>query len=98
MHCLNTLVRKEGIKSIYKGWNVSVAGILPYASIEMGAFFTMKDEWMKRHNNAQPPVHMLLAMGATAGFSGAIVTYPFQLIRTKLQAQGMPGRTVTNKR
>ena len=34
----------------------------------------------------------MLAMGATANICGSIVSYPLQLVRTKLQSQGMPGK------
>ena len=34
----------------------------------------------------------MLSMGATANICGSIVSYPLQLVRTKLQSQGMPGK------
>ena len=35
-------------------------------------------------------------MGAFSSFCGQIVAYPLQLIRTKLQSSGLPGRPVYN--
>ena len=41
------------------------------------------------------PVHISLLFGATSAVCGALLGYPLTLIRTRLMAQGMPGRQVT---
>merc|ERR1712228_391861 len=79
-------------RSLYNGWTASVTGIMPYCAIEMGVFFTIKDKWHQRYGmNKEPDLFTLFSFGGIASVSGTIVAYPFQLIRTKLQTQGMPG-------
>lgn len=39
-----------------------------------------------------PPIYVSLGMGAISAMCGAVIGYPLSLIRTRLMAQGMPGR------
>lgn len=39
-----------------------------------------------------PPIYASLGMGAVSAMCGAVIGYPLSLIRTRLMAQGMPGR------
>ena len=90
--CIGSIWRYEGARNLYNGWGASVSGIVPYCAIEMGVFFTIKDKWHQTHGfDKEPELWELFAMGGTASVSGTIVAYPFQLVRTKLQTQGMPG-------
>ena len=40
----------------------------------------------------KPGAVTMLCLGATANICGSLVAYPLQLVRTKLQSQGMPGK------
>ena len=42
LHCLRNAARYEGFGALYQGWQASVGGIVPYAAIEMGVFFTLR--------------------------------------------------------
>merc|ERR1712137_1072536 len=46
---------------------------------------------MSRNPDQTPGVVTLLAMGAASSTCGQITAYPLQLVRTRLQAQGIPG-------
>ena len=43
-------------------------------------------------SNKHKGVVSVLLCGAVSSACGQTVSYPFQLVRTKLQAQGMPGK------
>ena len=53
----------------------------------------MQDKWLRENpgNEGGPSVVTLLSYGAISSTAGQVVAYPMQLVRTKLQAQGMPG-------
>lgn len=93
-HCARLMVRHQGVASIANGWMPAVSGIIPYCAIEMAVFFTLTAEYEKRQHR-RTPHHLLVAMAGLASVMGASLAYPFQLVRTKLQAQGMPGMTDT---
>ena len=91
--CIKTIMQKEGTLALYKGWFASVAGIIPYASIDMAIFSLMRDAYIAKFE-VQPTVKTLLICGATSGICGQVVSYPLALIRTRLQSQGLPGRKI----
>jgi len=89
--CLYKVYKNEGPKALFRGLGASLSGIIPYAGVDLSVFFTLKEAWVVRNPDQSPGVAILLLMGATSSFCGQITAYPLQLVRTRLQAQGMPG-------
>jgi len=90
-HCLNRTMKNEGILGLYRGLTASVAGVAPYAGVDLMVFMTLKESWIRAHPHEinGPGALTLLAFGATSSTIGAVIAYPLQLVRTNLQAQGM---------
>jgi solute carrier family 25 phosphate transporter 23/24/25/41 len=93
-HCIGNIIRHEGPRALYKGLLASVVGIIPYSGVDLTVFSLLKDWYEERWPDSEPGVHVLLACGAMATTCGQVVSYPLQLVRTRLQAQGMKGRPV----
>lgn len=91
--CLRKIIKYEGAKSLYKGWLASSLGIIPYASVDLTLFYILKDKFVKKFEK-EPGIFYLLSMGAFSGACGQFVAYPFALVRTRLQSQGMINRPV----
>lgn len=93
--CLVTITRTEGIGGMYKGLSPSLVGIIPYAGIDMGVYFSLRQWWSGRNGGplqsagGGPNMIVTLIMGATSSFVGQTVSYPFQVVRTRLQMQGV---------
>ncbi|SCU85215.1 LAMI_0C10506g1_1 [Lachancea mirantina] len=85
-----------GLKLFYRGVGVGVAGIFPYAALDLGTFSALKRWYIARQAKIEgipaDRVTMsnlfVLLMGAVSGTVGASVVYPINLLRTRLQAQG----------
>ena len=67
--CIKTIIAKEGPFALYKGWGASVMGIIPYASIDMAVFNTLKENYTNKYAH-DPSVTTLLACGAFSGICG----------------------------
>lgn len=91
--CLRKIIKYEGFKSLYKGWLASSLGIIPYASVDLTLFYIFKERYIQRYQK-EPGIFVLLSMGATSGAFGQFVAYPFALVRTRLQSQGMINRPI----
>jgi solute carrier family 25 phosphate transporter 23/24/25/41 len=91
--CLRKIARTEGVRALYKGWGASVLGIMPYAAIDLTIYNILRDMYVKKVGR-EPSVYALLGCGATSSICGQIVSYPFALVRTRLQSQGLPGKPV----
>ena len=66
-------------------------GIIPYASIDLAVFNTLRDFYTKTYSE-DPNVMTLLTCGGISGVCGQLVSYPLARVRTCLQSQGLPGR------
>lgn len=47
--CLRKIVKFEGYGSIYKGLGASIAGIIPYSSVDLATFYFMKNFYIKNY-------------------------------------------------
>lgn len=95
-HCLRKTVADEGFRALYKGSPTSVAGIIPYAGIDLCSNSIMK-EYMARYYQSrgqEPGVWVVITSGILSSSLGMVCTYPINLIRTRLQTSGMPGSRV----
>jgi len=79
---------KEGVISFYRGYVPNILGILPYAGIDLAVYETLKKKYLQTHNSGeQPSFYLLLACGSASSTLGQVCSYPFALIRTRLQAK-----------
>ena len=51
----------------------------------------LKNAYAERHPGREPSTLTFLACGAVSSTIGQAVAYPLQVVRTRLQAQGLPG-------
>lgn len=85
--CMAKIVKKEGVKGLYRGYQPNMIGIIPYAGIDLAAFETLKSIYKERNPEQEAPgIFALLAFGTCSSTLGQLCTYPLALIRTKMQA------------
>ncbi|XP_019850971.1 PREDICTED: calcium-binding mitochondrial carrier protein SCaMC-3-like [Amphimedon queenslandica] len=87
INCFNKIRVTEGYRSFYRGLTPSLLGIIPYAGIDLAVYETLKNLWLKRHDESEPGVLIPLACGTVSSTCGQLVSYPLSLVRTRLQAQ-----------
>eukprot|EP01111_Echinosteliopsis_oligospora_P004549 TRINITY_DN1754_c0_g2_i2.p2 TRINITY_DN1754_c0_g2~~TRINITY_DN1754_c0_g2_i2.p2 ORF type:complete len:426 (+),score=104.27 TRINITY_DN1754_c0_g2_i2:1351-2628(+) len=83
-----TVVAEEGARGLYKGMFTSILGVAPYVAINFTTYETLKRRFMTGHT---PGVMESLAYGAAAGATAQTFTYPIDLLRRRLQMQGIGG-------
>jgi len=103
LDCLRQTVVHEGPLAVYKGLGPALCGIVPAVGIDMAIYNTLKDEYRahllresKKRGTvtelSEPSVMVSLSCGAISSVCGAVASYPLVVTRTRLMAQGMPGR------
>ena len=88
-----SIVSGEGPGGLFRGLAPSLVGIFPYAGIDLMANSVLKEalsEWYQRRG-VEPGVPELLGCGMASSTAAMLCTYPLNLVRTRLQASGMPG-------
>eukprot|EP00882_Tetradesmus_deserticola_P029720 GHRQ01033316.1.p1 GENE.GHRQ01033316.1~~GHRQ01033316.1.p1 ORF type:complete len:158 (+),score=78.19 GHRQ01033316.1:167-640(+) len=82
-----TMVRTEGLVSLYKGLVPTLVGIAPYAALNFASYDLLK-KTVYHGERPQNPVANLL-MGGAAGTIAASVCYPLDTIRRRMQMRGV---------
>jgi len=90
--CLSKIVGRESVFALYRGLVPSLLGVIPYAGVDLSVYTYLTGSWRRENQGKSVPVPILLFCGSVSCVCGQLVSYPFQLVRTKLQAQGAPGR------
>lgn len=47
--CIRKIVKFEGFRSLYKGLTPSLAGIVPYSSVDLALFHLQKSIFLKKY-------------------------------------------------
>jgi Mitochondrial carrier protein len=86
---LQAIIKAEGIKGLFRGNGASVLRIIPYSSIHFGLYeyyrrivVTAMYGHRESHHGVSPLVDLLAGSGA--GATAVLVTYPLDLVRTRL--------------
>lgn len=86
--CLIKIARRDGFKGVFKGLNIT--GFREFFGY--GVYFSSYEALTRRSPDEYPitTFHMLLA-GGFSGCASWMVTYPLDVIKSRLQADGMSG-------
>ncbi|KAK6943030.1 Mitochondrial substrate/solute carrier, partial [Dillenia turbinata] len=94
-HEASCIIREEGFKAFWKGNIFTIAHRLPYSAVNFYVYehykkFLQSILGLERHReNLGTDVSVRLLGGGMAGVTAASVTYPLDLVRTRLAAQGV---------
>jgi len=87
----------QGLLSFYRGLGMGLAGMFPYAALDLTTYEYLKKAITARNmrlhdlpdeSDAGPSGLMTGAIGALSSSFGASAVYPLNLLRTRLQSQG----------
>jgi len=94
-HAMQNMWHNEGgLKALYRGWQPTMVGILPYAGINFFTYDTLKWYYSNKSSvSGEPPppipTTIRLAFGAIAGAIGQTLTYPLDVVRRRMQIDGL---------
>lgn len=93
LQCLRQVASSEGPLALYGGLATSIVGIVPYAGIDLAANSMLRERVSAYYAAAgeEPSVSAVLGCGMASSTIAMLGTYPLNLVRTRLQASGMPG-------
>lgn len=90
LDCLLTTARREGLAGLQRGLGTAVIREFALNCVRVGFF---EPVLLKLHDAADgpAPLHKRFAAGIITGCSGALVTNPLDLLKTRMQAGGASG-------
>ncbi|XP_034694970.1 mitochondrial substrate carrier family protein B-like [Vitis riparia] len=90
-HALHTICREEGFLGLYKGIGATLLGVGPSIAISFSVYEALRSSW-----HAQRPsdstIMVSLACGSLSGIASSTVTFPIDLVRRRMQLEGVAGR------
>ena len=80
--CLRKIATKDGVQGLYRGFGISVAGIIFYRAAYFGMFDTAKEAFLK-------DAGMLFkwAVAQVVTVSAGVISYPLDTVRRRLMMQ-----------
>ena len=91
-NCLAKIFRSDGLVGLYRGFNVSVQGIIIYRAAYFGFFDTAKGMLPDPKNT---PIVISWAIAQTVTTISGIISYPFDTVRRRMMMQS--GRAKTDR-
>ncbi|KAL7291501.1 hypothetical protein TKK_0014761 [Trichogramma kaykai] len=83
--CISKVMKSDGPIGLYRGFNVSVQGIIIYRASYFGCYDTIKATYLADMKNQSFFTNFLVAQAVTS-FSG-ITSYPFDTVRRRMMMQ-----------
>ena len=85
MHCAGCIVKEEGAAGLFRGLLPGLF-LVSHGAVQFMAYEELKSMWGGSDAGSLNSGHYLL-LGATSKVIASVTTYPFQVIRTRLQMQ-----------
>ncbi|UJR31060.1 hypothetical protein I4U23_018570 [Adineta vaga] len=83
---IRKIYRLEGMKAFYKGLLPGIFGTI-HGTIQFVSYEQMKDFYSNTFHTTQLSTSMILTFSAVSKLFAASITYPYQVVRTRLQDQ-----------
>jgi solute carrier family 25 phosphate transporter 23/24/25/41 len=85
------LWRREGFRGFYRGLGISLAGMAPFAGINYTVFEGFKQNALSTMDITRVDPLRVFYYGLASASLATAICYPFQVIKTRMQAQGTMG-------
>ncbi|CAH2058870.1 unnamed protein product [Thlaspi arvense] len=90
-HAFRTICREEGLVGLYKGLGATMLGVGPTLAINFTVYEAMKSFYQSSRPDDSTLI-MSLACGSLAGIVSSTATFPLDLVRRRMQVEGVGGR------
>jgi solute carrier family 25 protein 42 len=87
LRTIHTIVKSEGMKTLYSGLRPTLMGIIPYAGTSFAVYETLKSETNSFASR--------FLVGAVAGFIAQASTYPLDVVRRRMQVYPLTYRSIS---
>ena len=78
-----SIIRNEGYTYLYRGFTPTIMGVIPYKGLGFLTYEKLKSKSKEYNLNLNAPLR--LAFGAFAGLCGNLISYPFEIVRRRMQ-------------
>lgn len=83
-HCISTMIKEEGIMSLYKGLNAGLQRQMLFASIRIGLYEPVRNLMVPEKQKANPSFFYKVLAGFTTGAVGIMIANPTDVVKIRL--------------
>ena len=96
VHVFQTIIEREGLMKLYRGFTPTMVGIIPYAGTSFSTYEMLKRHWADKANEegltpTEPKPLQRLLFGGVAGLLGQGASYPLDIVRRRMQTASQMG-------
>jgi len=84
-NCISVISKRDGVAGLYKGFGVSVGGIIVYRAAFFGGYDTAKSMFLKDQKKVSIFASWVIAQSVTT--AAGIISYPFDTVRRRMMMQ-----------
>lgn len=81
--CVAAVVRTEGPAALFGGLGPSLAGIVPFAALNLGAYDALRTVYKKARGTEKVPKSVAVCIGVASGAVAATATFPLEVLRRR---------------
>ncbi|KAJ8281674.1 hypothetical protein COCON_G00041930 [Conger conger] len=85
LHSLSSIVHQEGLKSLYRGFSLTVIGAVPFSLGCYAVYINLENLWQEPSFRFTPLQNFI--NGCVAAGLAQTLSFPFETVKRKLQAQ-----------
>jgi len=85
---ISHVLRTAGVRGLYRGLGPTLVAMFPYVGVEFMVYETLKRRW-EVYAGAAAGTTALLLLGAVGGAAAQASAHPLDVIRRRMQVQGM---------
>ncbi|GME69954.1 unnamed protein product [[Candida] boidinii] len=86
IHSIIQIWKEEGWKGMFRGNGINCIRIIPYSAVQYSVYQDLK-KYLLAENETELSIVNKLVAGSIAGFASVLVTYPMDLVKTRLSIQ-----------
>ncbi|AES79368.1 putative mitochondrial carrier protein [Medicago truncatula] len=90
-HAFTTICRDEGFFGMYKGLGATLLGVGPCIALSFSAYESLRSFWKSQRPDDSNAM-VSLACGSLSGIVSSTATFPLDLVRRRMQLEGVGGR------
>lgn len=91
-----TVARTQGMRGLYRGLSPTLVAMMPYVGLDFAIYEQLK-LWYQQRTKKEADLITLLFIGAFAGAVAQTACHPLDVVRKRMQLQGLGGRPVQYK-
>ncbi|XP_068192740.1 mitochondrial glutathione transporter SLC25A39 isoform X2 [Antennarius striatus] len=85
--CIRSAVNQDGLLSLWRGWGPTILRDVPFSAFYWFSYETIKSRLCEKYRLSQANFTISFTAGAVSGATAAILTLPFDVVKTRRQIQ-----------